>query len=137
MNDVYYQALAGGMIIGAGAILLMLSLGKIAGISGITHAAITSSSSKNGWRWAFLLGLFIAPILIAPAGFSLPDSLPVGHGVLVIAGLLVGVGTRLGSGCTSGHGICGLSRLSLRSVVATTTFILVAIVTVTITRHLI
>jgi uncharacterized membrane protein YedE/YeeE len=136
MNDLYLQALAGGALLGLGAILLMLTLGKIAGISGITHAAITSLATENYWRWAFLLGLIAAPLLSAPFGFSLPKDVPASYGTLAIAGLLVGLGTRIGSGCTSGHGICGIGRLSKRSFVATGTFMLTAIITVTFVRHL-
>lgn len=133
---MFLQAFIGGSLIGAGAILLMLFNGRIAGISGITATAITSANKDNRWRWAFLAGLILAPLLTAPAGFALPDAIP-GHWVtLAIAGLLVGIGTRLGSGCTSGHGICGLSRLSLRSLVATLTFMATAMVTVFISKQL-
>ena len=135
MNEHYIQALSGGALIGAGAIFLMLFNGRIAGISGITASAMTSAKD-NGWRWAFLAGLIVAPVLIAPAGFTLPDAIPVNTTQLILAGLLVGFGTRLGSGCTSGHGICGLSRLSLRSLVATAIFMGSAILTVTLSRHI-
>lgn len=137
MSEHYVQALLGGALIGAGAIFLMLFNGRIAGISGITASAITSSLKESGWRWAFLTGLIVAPLLVAPAGFSLPDSVPAGLGQIIVAGLLVGFGTRMGSGCTSGHGICGLSRLSLRSFVATGVFMGSAILTLTLTRHVI
>ncbi|NDV89902.1 YeeE/YedE family protein [Alteromonas sp. 345S023] len=136
MNEIYLQALIGGALLGLGAILLMLTLGKIAGISGITHSAITSLSKENYWRWAFLIGLIAAPLLSAPFGFTLPEDVPVSYTTLAIAGLLVGVGTRIGSGCTSGHGICGIGRLSKRSIVATCTFMLTAVITVTVVRHL-
>lgn len=137
MPELYIQALLGGALIGLGAALLMLTLGKIAGISGITHSAITSLSKDNYWRWAFLIGLIVAPLLSAPFGFTLPDTVPVSYITLAIGGLLVGVGTRIGSGCTSGHGICGIGRLSKRSIVATCTFMLTAIITVTLMRHVV
>ncbi len=137
MTDTYVQALMGGMLLGLGASLLMLANGKIAGISGITYQVLRSlTASPGGWRWAFLAGLIAAPLLVAPFGFTLPDAVPGSLPVLAAGGLLVGVGTRIGSGCTSGHGICGIGRLSRRSIVATVTFMATAIVTVTVTRHL-
>ncbi len=131
----YLQALLGGALIGVGAISLMLFNGRIAGISGITASAITSLKG-NTWRWAFLLGLIAAPLLTRSVGFTLPEHIPVGIPQLVIGGLLVGLGTRMGSGCTSGHGICGLSRFSVRSLVATGIFMSTAILTLTVTRHI-
>ncbi|MCU7553205.1 YeeE/YedE thiosulfate transporter family protein [Alteromonas sp. ASW11-19] len=137
MTDTYLQALLGGMLLGLGASLLMLANGKIAGISGITHQALRSlTSSPSGWRWCFLVGLIVAPLLVAPFGLTLPDAIPGSMWVLAAGGLLVGIGTRVGSGCTSGHGICGIGRLSKRSIVATLTFMATAIATVTVTRHL-
>ncbi|GAC13822.1 YeeE/YedE family protein [Aliiglaciecola lipolytica] len=136
MNDIYIQALVGGMVLGLGAALLMFTLGKIAGISGITFSAITSYSSTNLWRWAFLVGLIIAPIITAQFGYKLPTEAATGIPLLIIAGLLVGIGTKVGSGCTSGHGICGIGRFSKRSIIATITFMFTAFVTVFITHHL-
>ena len=137
MTELFVQAFIGGILIGCGAILLMITNGKIAGISGITHSVITSLSSENAWRWSFLVGLIVAPLVAAQFGFALPDSVPISVTVLAIAGFLVGVGTRIGSGCTSGHGICGIGRLSKRSIVATLTFMASAIVTVAIVHHVV
>lgn len=137
MSEHYLQALLGGALIGLGAICLMLFNGRIAGISGITASVVTSPIKESGWRWAFLAGLVIAPLLLSPAGFTLPDTIPAGMGQIILAGLVVGFGTRLGSGCTSGHGICGLSRFSLRSFVATGIFMGSAVLTLTLTRHVI
>jgi hypothetical protein len=137
METIYLQALIGGILIGVAALILMLFNGRIAGISGITHSAITSLAPANWWRWLFLIGLITAPLITTLIGYGLPTSIPVGLPQLAIAGLLVGIGTHYGSGCTSGHGICGISRLSKRSVVATIIFMLSAIVTVSIVNHVI
>ena len=147
-TDFFLQAFIGGGLIGLGAFMLMLFNGRIAGISGIVYGAISSGGKSNLWRWYFLLGLVIAPVLINPFGFSLPDSFsgsvnvpadsPFTHYlVIMLGGLLVGFGTKLGSGCTSGHGICGISRLSSRSILATAIFLLSAIITVTIIKHVV
>ncbi|MFA9218365.1 MAG: YeeE/YedE family protein [Sphingomonadaceae bacterium] len=131
-----YPALLGGALIGIAAALLLLLNGRIAGISGILGGLLQRVRGDTGWRLAFLLGLTGAPLvwlLFAP----LPAvSVEASNGALVLAGLLVGVGTRYGSGCTSGHGVCGLSRLSLRSLVATLVFMGSGFVTVFITHHL-
>lgn len=137
MSDIYFQALVGGLLLGAGAVMLMLTLGKVAGISGIAYSAISSFSLKNLWRWAFLIGLIIAPFFTAPMGYSLPTDISASPILMVVAGLLVGIGTKIGSGCTSGHGICGIGRLSKRSIIATITFMATALITVAIVRHLI
>jgi len=131
----FVQAFLGGMLIGTGAIVLMLFNGRIAGISGITASAFTTKIADGGWRWAFLVGLIIAPLITAQAGYTLPDKIPGSLLMLTLAGVLVGAGTRLGSGCTSGHGICGLSRLSLRSLIATLIFMGSAVITVSLVRH--
>lgn len=124
-------ALAGGALIGLSASLLLLTHGKIAGISGILGGLITPGDTDRGTRLSFLAGLLGAGLLLLVAR---PSSFPSTPGssltVLAVAGLLVGFGTRLGSGCTSGHGVCGLSRLSPRSLVATGTFIGAGVVTV-------
>ncbi len=130
------SGVVGGLMIGTAASLFILFEGRIAGISGILGGALSSLGKEGYWRIAFLLGLVLGPLLIAGAGFSRPEividaSVP----VLIVAGLLVGFGTRLGNGCTSGHGVCGVARASPRSVAATITFFAVATVTVFATRH--
>jgi len=131
-----YSALAGGVLIGLAAAIFVLLNGRIAGISGIIGGLLRPKQGDLAWRSAFLIGLLAAPWLyqtVAP----LPEiRIDTGSGMLVIAGLLVGIGTRYGSGCTSGHGVCGISRLSPRSLVATAAFMLTGFVTVFIVRHL-
>jgi uncharacterized protein len=131
-----WQSLIGGLLIGFSTLLLIRWLGKVAGISSIVGQLWSSKPDDRGWRLAFVIGLLVSPLL-----YQLFSPLPAmqieaGLPLLIVSGLLVGFGTRLGSGCTSGHGVCGLSRLSLRSLVATLTFMLVAIVAVWVTRHL-
>ncbi|MFD1122427.1 YeeE/YedE family protein [Methylophilus flavus] len=135
-NFTPWQSLIGGLLIGFSTLLLIRWLGKIAGISSIVGQLWSGNASDKAWRLAFVIGLLVSPLL-----YQLFTPLPVmrieaGLPVLIVAGLLVGFGTRLGSGCTSGHGVCGLSRLSLRSLVATLTFMLVAVIVVWVTRHL-
>jgi uncharacterized membrane protein YedE/YeeE len=128
--------IVGGALIGAAAALLWLGLGRIAGISGILAAL--ARARDRGWRLAFLAGLIAAPLLYGLAGGALPEpSITNAQPVLIVGGLLVGYGTRLGGGCTSGHGVCGLARLSLRSLVATCVFLGAAVVSVFVSRHLI
>lgn len=131
----YIQGFLGGALIGLGAMVLMLLNGRVAGISGIIHGAVSQFSQQNFWRWAFICGLILAPFISAYFGIHLPTSMPIDATTLAIAGLVVGIGTQLGSGCTSGHGICGIGRLSKRSIVATMLFMLSAFVTVAITHH--
>lgn len=131
------NSLAGGMLIGVAVSILILFNGKIAGISGILGGVLKFKAEDVGWRLLFLLGLLISPVIYS-IFFALPKvTLYSGHWTVLTAGLLVGLGTRYSSGCTSGHGICGISRLSTRSLVATITFMLAGIVTVYITHHLI
>ncbi len=132
-----WSALAGGVMIGIAASILLLFNGKIAGISGILGSALKPSSSDKGWRLAFLIGLITSPFLFALASPLPSVTVDVSSTVLIIAGLLVGFGTRYGQGCTSGHGVCGLSRWSQRSFVATVAFMLAGFVTVYVARHLI
>jgi uncharacterized membrane protein YedE/YeeE len=133
-----FSAMIGGTLIGLSAAILWLGIGRIAGISGIVGNLWPPQAGDRSWRIAFLLGLVAAPVLWTLAGGAGPTiSLPSSPTLIVVAGLLVGVGTRLGSGCTSGHGVCGLARLSPRSLVATVLFIATAIVTVFVSRHLI
>lgn len=126
----------GGLLIGIASALMLWLNGRIAGISGIVGGILGPRGSDRAWRIAFLSGLLVGGIvayrLMPPQFGTSPTSVP----GLVIAGLLVGVGTRLGSGCTSGHGVCGISRLSVRSLTATGIFMLVAAVTVFVHRHL-
>jgi uncharacterized membrane protein YedE/YeeE len=131
-----WPSLAGGIVIGVASGLLLLSSGQIAGISGILAGALTRPARGASWRWAFLAGMLLAGLGLArlwPARFSLPG-LP-SLGLAGLAGLLVGVGTRLGNGCTSGHGVCGIARRSPRSLVATLTFIITGAVTVFVLRR--
>jgi uncharacterized membrane protein YedE/YeeE len=129
------SGLTGGILIGLSVVLLLLTLGRIAGISGIAAGALTQRGSEQYWRLAFLIGMLLAAIIykVFLGGFEVQTQL--GSGWMIIAGLLVGFGTRLGSGCTSGHGVAGLSRLSPRSIVATLTFMAAAVVTTNIVRH--
>lgn len=131
-----YSALAGGAIIGGAVALLLLFNGRIAGISGITGGLLSAGGRERGWRAAFLGGLLISPWLYAAAAALPPGEIAAGSGWLAIAGLLVGGGTRLGSGCTSGHGVCGVARLAPRSLAATAVFMLLGFTTVWLMRHL-
>ena len=131
------SALSGGLLIGLAASCLLLFNGRIAGISGIVAGVLRPQRGETTWRIAFIAGLLLAP-LVWQAAVGLPASqLDAGGGQLVLAGLLVGIGTRLGAGCTSGHGVCGLARGSPRSAVATGAFMLAGFVTVYLVRHLI
>lgn len=138
-NFTPWTSLAGGVLIGAAAALFVLANGRILGISGIVGGLLPPKSGDSGWRITFLLGMFAAPIvfgLLAPTDLNPTPIIDAGYVLLVIAGLLVGFGTRLGAGCTSGHGVCGLSRLSPRSLVATLSFMVAGFVTVFFLRHL-
>ena len=128
-------SLLGGMLIGAAALLLMLANGRVMGVSSILGGLLGKAEPKN-WRLAFIAGAIFAPIFLVQSGlYDIPVQ-RVAHGAaLYIAAFLVGLGTAIGSGCTSGHGICGLSRLSARSFVAVAIFITTAIITVYMFRH--
>ncbi len=131
-----WTSLAGGLLIGAAAAMFLLLNGRIAGISGILGGLLRPKVGDIGWRVTFILGLLAAPLiyrLFAPLPIVQVDA---DTASLVVAGLLVGVGTRYGSGCTSGHGVCGLSRLSGRSLIATAAFMAAGFVTVFVVRHL-
>jgi uncharacterized membrane protein YedE/YeeE len=129
------SALVGGALIGLAAVLLMLLNGRIAGVSGILGGALAREPG-GAWRLAFLAGLVAAPLLMGAAGDPLPvPRMPGSWAIIVAAGLLVGFGTRLGGGCTSGHGVCGMARLSPRSIVATCVFMATAMVVVALMRH--
>jgi hypothetical protein len=128
--------LGGGALIGASAALLLLANGRITGISGIAAGTVGAADRDRAWRAFFLLGLILGPILFRAVSGRWPDvGLEASWPTLVLAGLLVGYGTRLGAGCTSGHGVCGLARLSPRSFAAVATFMATAIVTVFVVRH--
>jgi hypothetical protein len=129
------SAAIGGALIGLAATMLMLVTGRIAGIAGILGDLVDLAGGDRLWRLAFIAGLIAAPLAIAAAGAPLRTPAMPGWVVTAIAGLLVGFGTRLGNGCTSGHGICGIARLSPRSIAATATFMAVAMLVVAITRH--
>jgi uncharacterized membrane protein YedE/YeeE len=131
-----WSALLGGALIGVAAALLILLNGRIAGISGILGGLLRPLRGDIGWRAAFIAGLLGAPVVYSLFAALPPVSIAAGDGALVLAGLLVGVGTRYGSGCTSGHGVCGLSRLSWRSLAATAVFMGAGFATVFVTRHL-
>jgi uncharacterized membrane protein YedE/YeeE len=131
-----YSALAGGALIGLAAVVLMLFHGRVAGISGIVGGLLAPRAGDVAWRAAFVIGLLGGAALLAVAGYAPALRDRPGLGVIVLAGLLVGFGTRLGSGCTSGHGVCGLARLSPRSLVATLVFMATAAAVVVVTRHL-
>ena len=130
-----FSALAGGSIIGVAVVLLLLFNGRIAGISGITGGVLTPQGKEKAWRIAFLVGLLASPWLYGIAA-PLPTMAVSGNSLwLILAGLLVGLGTRLGGGCTSGHGVCGTARLAPRSLAATVVFMLLGFATVWAVRH--
>jgi hypothetical protein len=128
------SALAGGALIGLAAVLLMLLNGRVAGESGILGEALTGED--RGWPAAFLIGLVAAPLLLGAVGRPLPMPwMPSSFAIVIVAGLLVGFGTRLSGGCTSGHGVCGIARLSPRSITATVVFMATAMLVVAFMRH--
>jgi uncharacterized protein len=138
-NFTPVAAIAGGLLIGISSSLLLWLTGRIAGISGIANGALWAKESDDRtWRWLFVIGLIVGGLLYLQ-WFPHTITPRVGFPLMLvgIAGLFVGFGTALGSGCTSGHGVCGLARLSPRSLVATLTFLIVAIITVYVTRHVI
>lgn len=137
-REMLFAALGGGALIGLAAVLLMVALGRIAGISGILGGLMSAAADDVGWRIAFLLGLVLGPWMAVGIGLPMPEvRVDAPEPVVIAAGLLVGFGTRLGSGCTSGHGVCGLARLSPRSLAATVTFMLVAAIVVFVARHVV
>jgi uncharacterized membrane protein YedE/YeeE len=132
-----WASLAGGVLIGLAAALLLLLSGRVAGISGIVGGLIVPRRGDTGWRLAFVVGLLAAPaVMLLLFDQNQNPRIDAGFATLTVAGLLVGLGTSYGSGCTSGHGVCGLSRLSARSLVATAAFMGAGIVTVFLSRHL-
>jgi len=132
-----YTALGGGLLIGAAAVLLLYLNGRIAGISGILNGVLAHQAGDTAWRVAFIVGMLVGGAAfwwLTPHAFVPRHGYPVP--LLLTAGFLVGFGTRLGGGCTSGHGVCGLGRRSLRSLVATVTFVACGVLTVYLMRHL-
>jgi uncharacterized protein len=135
-NFTPVSGFVGGLLIGLAATLLLLLNGRLSGISGIVGGLLAPKSSDLGWRVAFVAGLLVGALAyVLATGDALLLELQASLPVLVVAGLLVGFGTSLGSGCTSGHGICGIARLSKRSIVATSMFFVVAMLTVFFTHH--
>jgi uncharacterized protein len=136
-----WMSLFGGVLIGLSAVMVMALFGRIAGISGITRGALSlvlpskEAPADVGWRLAFVLGLLAAPLLMTLIGAPVAQTVSDNLAGMAIAGLLVGIGTAIGSGCTSGHGVCGLARLSRRSAVAVVTFMVAAAGTVFVLRH--
>ena len=130
-----WTSLAGGILIGAAAAMLVLLNGRVAGISGIVGGLFAPRRGEIAWRLACVAGLFAAPLVAMVLGQAATPRIEAGVATLVAAGLLVGIGTSYGSGCTSGHGVCGLSRLSPRSLAATAAFMLAGIATVFVARH--
>jgi uncharacterized protein len=132
-----WRGLFGGALIGLSSGLMLLLVGRLTGISGIAAGVMTLQAREASWRLLFIIGLMLGALLYtALTGNPVRVDLQVGLLVMFIGGFLVGFGTRMGSGCTAGHGIVGISRLSMRSVVATATFFLTAVVTVYVVRHL-
>ncbi len=135
-HSTYMSSLTGGLMIGFAATMLVLFNGRIAGISGILGGLFQAGKGDKAWRMLFVLGLITAPF-VYKITFGLPTVTIEAETIeLIIAGLLVGIGTRYASGCTSGHGVCGISRGSIRSIAATLTFMTAGFVTVYLTRHL-
>jgi uncharacterized membrane protein YedE/YeeE len=133
-----WTSLSGGLMLGLASAFFILINGRILGISGILGGLLIPRRGDVGWRISFLLGIAAAPLAlsaIVPSGFIQAPRIDAGFVVIVLAGLLVGFGTRYGSGCTSGHGVCGLSRMSLRSLLATLTFMATGFLTVFVIRH--
>ncbi|AOJ89140.1 YeeE/YedE [Burkholderia sp. MSMB0856] len=132
-----WLSLAGGVLIGLAAAWLVAFNGRIAGISGIVGGLFTAGAAERDWRAAFVAGLIAAPLMMHIAGVAAAPQVDAGWGELLAAGLLVGIGTRYAGGCTSGHGVCGLSRGAARSIVATTVFMVAGFATVFVRRHVI
>ena len=133
MTPVFWQSLLGGVFIGSAAAILLLLNGKIAGISGIFDDALQGLTGERHWRLLFLIGLVLPALVFGVGPIRFAGDLP----SLAASGLLVGIGTRLGSGCTSGHGVCGIGNLSPRSMLATSIFFAVAVITVYVVRHVV
>ncbi|WP_066740173.1 YeeE/YedE family protein [Cupriavidus sp. D384] len=131
-----WASLAGGILIGVAATVLLLFNGRIAGISGILGGLLALPRNDVAWRIAFVAGLIGAPVVMAAFGFPAISRIEAGWPEILVAGFLVGLGTRYASGCTSGHGVCGMSRGAVRSIVATLTFMAAGFLTVFVQRHI-
>lgn len=132
-----WTSLGGGLVIGLAVSILILFNGRIAGISGIVGGLFKPTKNETAWRWAFILGLIIAPIVYGLLTAMPAVEVSASYWQLILAGLLVGIGTRYASGCTSGHGICGIARLSRRSSIATLLFMTSGMAVVYVMRHVI
>lgn len=130
-----WAALAGGILLGLASAMFILVNGRVLGISGIVGGLLRPKTGDAAWRISFVLGMLAAPLLYMLVAGPVPATIDAGWGTVVLAGLLVGVGTRYGSGCTSGHGVCGLSRLSPRSLAATLSFMGAGFAIVFLVRH--
>ena len=132
-----WDSLAGGILIGLATALLLLANGRVAGISGILGGLLRPARGDIAWRLSFVLGLFLAPLVWLTMRAMPPAQIDHSPAMLAIGGLLVGIGTRFGSGCTSGHGVCGIARLSPRSLLATACFMAAGFITVFVVRHVV
>ena len=130
-----FASFIGGAIIGLSAFTLLYYIGKIAGVSGILNGSLSRISTEQSWRAAFVVGLIASPFIAIQFGAQLPDNIDTSWTVLIIGAFLVGFGTCLGNGCTSGHGICGIGRFSKRSIIATCTFMLFAAIAVYLVNY--
>lgn len=137
-NVIPWESLFGGLLLGISATILLLVNGKIAGISGIMNGIMSPKKGDYSWRLLFAVGMIAGGLIsVLMLGVAVPSTANLSLGMVIAAGLLVGIGTRLGNGCTSGHGICGMGRLSKRSIVATCVFMAVAGLTVFVRLHLV
>lgn len=137
-NFTPWMSLSGGVLLGIASAMFILLNGRILGISGIVGGLLPPRAGDRGWRIAFLAGMAAAPVVylwLAPTEMVQAPRIDAGYALIVVAGLLVGFGTRYGSGCTSGHGVCGLSRMSPRSLVATVSFMVAGFLVVFVARH--
>ncbi|EIU6819143.1 YeeE/YedE family protein [Vibrio parahaemolyticus] len=138
LNVIPWESLFGGILLGISATILLLVNGKIAGISGIMNGIMSPKKGDYSWRLLFAVGMIAGGLIsVLMLGVAVPSTVNLSLGMVIAAGLLVGIGTRLGNGCTSGHGICGMGRLSKRSIVATCVFMAVAGLTVFVRLHLV
>lgn len=138
LDVIPWESLLGGILLGISATMLLLVNGKIAGISGIMNGIMSPKKGDCSWRLLFVIGMIAGGLVsVLLLGVAVPSTANLSVGLVTVAGLLVGIGTRLGNGCTSGHGICGIGRLSKRSIVATCVFMAVAGLTVFVRLHLV